>query len=65
MQPPHFLSLCMDVPQLTQGWRLEEEGREEGAGAEGSSVCRQSVAVVADMEQVTETSTRREHATLL
>ena len=24
MQPPHFLSLCMDVPQLTQGWRLEE-----------------------------------------
>ena len=39
-----------------------EEGREEGAGVEGSSVCRQSVA--ADMEQVTETSTRREHATL-
>ena len=41
-----------------------EEGREEGAGVEGSSVCRQSVAVAADMEQVTETSTRREHATL-
>ena len=41
-----------------------EEGREEGAGVEGSSVCRQSVAVAADMEQVTETSTRREHAPL-
>ena len=50
--------MCCSSPQ---GWRLEE-GREEGAGVEGSSVCRQSVA--ADMEQVTETSTRREHATL-
>ena len=53
MRPPVVLSKqqtrCSADLRLSAA-RSAIEAREEGAGAEGSSVCRQSVAAAADME---------------